>query len=69
MSKRTAVELLFWLSAALVVAEIAAQFVLHRQDLVNVVFVAALVVVGIRELLLRSANADDDRATERGGEQ
>lgn len=70
MSKRTAVELLFWLAIALLAAECIAQFVLHRQDIVNVFVVVALAVVGIRELLLRSADADDDRAAaEGGGEQ
>ncbi|MEU5660941.1 hypothetical protein ABZ802_35790 [Streptomyces sp. NPDC047737] len=69
MSKRTAVELLFWLAIALLALEAIAQFLLHRQDLVNIVFVIALVVVAIRELLLRSADADDDRAAAGGGEQ
>lgn len=67
MTKRTAVELLFWLVVVLVVAEVAAQFVLRRQDLTNVLFVIALVVVGVRELLLRSADADDRRADAAGG--
>jgi hypothetical protein len=69
MSKRTAVELLFWLAIALLVAECVAQFVLHRQDLTNIALVVALLVVGVRELLLRSADADDDRAAAEGGEQ
>ena len=68
MSKRTAVAAMYWLAIALAVAEIGAAFVLHRQDLTNAAFVVALGVVGVRELLLRSADADD-RAGAAGGEQ
>ncbi|MFE1191129.1 hypothetical protein [[Kitasatospora] papulosa] len=67
MSKRTAVAALYWLAIALAAAEIGAAFVLHRQDLTNAAFVVALGVVGVRELLLRSANADDRRADAAGG--
>lgn len=67
MSKRTAVATLYWLAIALTVAEIGAVFVLHQRDLTNGVFVVALMVVGIRELLLRSADADDRRADAAGG--
>ena len=69
MSKRTAVAAMYWLAIALAVAEIGAAFVLHRQDLTNAAFVVALGVVGVRELLLRSADADDRRADAAGGEQ
>ncbi|MER5726672.1 hypothetical protein ABT043_32325 [Streptomyces sp. NPDC002418] len=67
MSKRTAVSALYWLAIALVIAEIGAAFVLQQRDLTNTVAVVALVVVGVRELLLRSANADDRRADAAGG--
>ncbi|MEV0027322.1 hypothetical protein AB0H45_35080 [Streptomyces atroolivaceus] len=67
MSKRTAIAALYWLAIALVIAEIGAAFVLHHRDLTNVVAAVALAIVGVRELLLRSANADDDRAASTGG--
>ncbi|MFF0408748.1 hypothetical protein [[Kitasatospora] papulosa] len=69
MSKRTAVAALYWLAIALVAAEIGAAFVLHHRDLTNGVAAVALLVVGVRELLLRSADADDRRADAAGGEQ
>ncbi|MFD8803664.1 hypothetical protein [Streptomyces atroolivaceus] len=67
MSKRTAIAALYWLAIALVIAEIGAAFVLHQRDLTNAVAAVALAVVGVRELLLRSADADDRRADAAGG--
>lgn len=67
MPHRIAAELLYWLAVALLAVECLAQFVFHRQDIVNAACIAALGALAVRYPLLPTVADSDETAP--GGEQ